>query len=89
VHDAVFRAARNPMLAELIVRSRLYYFNYQLASLYSKEDLLRSHGEHVEVMQAIVSCSADGAESAMRRHLEHSLEFVLARLTSISKDERV
>ncbi len=81
-HDSVTDAGGNTLLAELVRRSRLYHFNYQLAALYSKKALAQSHTEHQQLVRALRDHDPDAAADAVRRHVESALETVRILRTS-------
>jgi len=76
MHDSVTDEGGNTLLAELVRRSRLYHFNYQLAALYSKKALAQSHTEHQQLVRALRDHDPDAAADAVRRHVESALETV-------------
>lgn len=79
-HDAVNAASNNPRLAELIERNRLYFFNYNLASLYSQEELSGSVAQHEEMVRALLDRNAHQAEVLTRKHVHDALALVLGKV---------
>lgn len=76
-HDAVIACARNPMLADLCRRSRLYYFNRQIAARYSVSQAEESLHQHLALADAIRSRDGDEAERVSRQHVRTALNTLL------------
>jgi DNA-binding GntR family transcriptional regulator len=79
-HTRVIAAARNPMLAELCHRSRRYYFNSRIASLYTDEQAAESRRQHFELLAAIRDRQPQEAERLAREHVATALEVLLEKL---------
>lgn len=79
-HTAVIEAARNPMLAELCRKSRLFYFNNRIAMLYTEELAAESRRQHVALVAAIREHRAAEAETVAREHVATALLVILERL---------
>jgi DNA-binding GntR family transcriptional regulator len=79
-HATVIEAARNPMLADLCTRSRLYYFNNRIAALYTWDDAAASRQQHLDLLEAIASRDPEKAELLARRHVATALEVLLEKL---------
>jgi DNA-binding GntR family transcriptional regulator len=80
-HDDVSRAAANPWLVELIQRSRSFYFNREIARLYSKEELTRAFSDHEAILEALFEHDADRAERVARKHVEDGFAVIRERMT--------
>jgi DNA-binding GntR family transcriptional regulator len=79
-HQAVIEAARNPMLAELCERSRLYYFNHRIAALYTREEAAESRDQHLRLRDAIRDRHPADAESLAHLHIATALRVLLHHL---------
>jgi len=79
-HDSVAIAAANPMLMNLAIRRRQYYFNVWLAKRHTDEELTKAHNAHREIYMALVARNPDRAADAARRHVEVSAEMALKEL---------
>ncbi|MGI5131256.1 GntR family transcriptional regulator [Pseudonocardia sp. CA-107938] len=79
-HEAIFSAARNPRIAELILANSDFYFNRRIASAYTDAELVESIGTHQPIVDALTARDADAAEAAGRRHVELALSVVLRTL---------
>ena len=79
-HDDVSRSAGNPWILELIQRSRSVYFNYEMARLYSREELLEAFSDHDRILDAIREGDADRAEQIARKHVEDGFRVLRDRM---------
>lgn len=79
-HHDVNRLSGNPLLVMMIENTRRYYFNYQAASLYSDEELLRSMSDHDFIISALRRRDAETAERVARRHVEELIEVLEERM---------
>lgn len=79
-HDAIDAASNNPRLSDLILRNRLYFFNYNLATRYSREELSRSVTQHEEIVDTLLARNPQKAEETTRRHIQHALELILDKI---------
>jgi DNA-binding GntR family transcriptional regulator len=79
-HDAVIGAAGNPVLSEMIIRTRTHFFNYRLARLYTREELQASSEGHRRLIQALLRHDPEGAERITRDHILEALNVTLHRL---------
>ncbi|WP_180927507.1 GntR family transcriptional regulator [Streptomyces sp. AJS327] len=79
-HSLVTAAANNARLANLIERNRSFYFNYQVAALYSTEDLAESSRQHSDLIEAVCAGEADLAERIVREHIAHALSVIVKKL---------
>lgn len=80
-HNAVIAAADNARLDKLVKANRTYYFNYQLASLYTAEQTTRSLEEHELLFEAIQARKPDRAESLTRDHINVALHLIEQRVS--------
>lgn len=79
-HQAVVSISRNPELAELIDRYQLAVFMPLLRSAVGTDKLIEdSLAQHAEIAQAILAGKPDAAYQAMKLHLWHSANGMLAR----------
>jgi DNA-binding GntR family transcriptional regulator len=79
-HDAIVIAAHNRRLAELIRANREYYFNFQVAQLYSEQEVAASLAGHDAIVRALLARDPDRAEKEMRKHIELALRVMIAKL---------
>jgi DNA-binding GntR family transcriptional regulator len=68
-HNAVYAGAHNAYLAEITRSTRQRLQPFRRAQFSALGRLSRSHAEHGAVVDAILRGDAQGAETAMRRHL--------------------
>jgi len=78
-HNLIVAAANNRRLAEQVQRSRQYYFNSYLASLYTPAQDAASQQQHLDLFTAIQARDGDRAEALTRAHIGHALSFILDR----------
>lgn len=78
-HDAIIAAAHNARLAELIRRNREYYFNFNIAQLYTDEEATASLAGHDAIVRALLAREPNRAEREMHNHLELALSVMLAK----------
>lgn len=79
-HSAIVAAAGNDRLRQQVQQSAEYFFTYQLAKLYSAEEIGRSASEHTEIAAAMLRRDADEAGRLMRQHIEQALATIVDRL---------
>lgn len=79
-HDAIIAASGNRRVAAMVQRNRLYYFNYQVAALYSEEEATTSRTQHEELMRALLDRDPDKAESIAREHIDGALAAILNKM---------
>jgi DNA-binding GntR family transcriptional regulator len=79
-HDGVIEAAQNAMLADLCLRSRLYYFNNRIAELYMPEEAMASRSQHLGLLDAMRRHREDEAEDLARIHVATALRVLLEKL---------
>lgn len=79
-HQAVVSISQNPELAELIDRYQLAVFMPLLRSAVGTDKLIQdSMQQHAEIARAILAGNPDHAYQAMKQHLWHSANGMLAR----------
>jgi DNA-binding GntR family transcriptional regulator len=76
-HDLVIEAANNSRLTELLHQTRLYYFNHQVARVYTLDEWATSAKQHAAIIDAIVDRNPLLAGEAAREHAEFSLSMIL------------
>lgn len=69
-HQAISRAAHNPLLAEVISRVHDRILRFWFIALSDREQVRRVDNEHEQIGQAIAGRDGDRAEEAMRVHIE-------------------
>lgn len=79
-HDQLIAVARNERLLRLCQRERAYYFNFQLASLYSEADYRHQSGQHLALVTAVLAGDAAKAEEIAVTHVLDALSLVLQKL---------
>ena len=79
-HNRLVTMAGNSRLASMLVRSRNFAFNRQVASLYTPDDLIVSADQHARLVDAVRAHDGDGAERAARDHIQSALDIIIARL---------
>jgi DNA-binding GntR family transcriptional regulator len=79
-HTRVIAAAGNAMLADLCHKSRRYYFNSRIASLYTEEQAAESRRQHFKLLAAISERRPEEAERLAREHVGTALEVLLEKL---------
>lgn len=80
-HDGMINAADNDMLAELCVRSRLYYFNNRIAELYRVEEAMESREQHLALLDAVRRHDPGEAERLARHHVATALRVLFEKLS--------
>jgi DNA-binding GntR family transcriptional regulator len=79
-HDAIVEAADNQRIKTLILRNRLYYFNYRLAALYTDAEALASREQHEQLVAALVRRDGPAAEELTREHIGLALRVILSKI---------
>ena len=69
-HQAMAKAARNRVLAELLVRLHERALRFWFITLSETEQLKRVEREHRKVFKAIEARDPEAAASAIRAHIE-------------------
>ena len=75
-HDAVIAAAGNMRLDGLVKANRTYYFNYQVAALYTDEQTIKSLEDHALLFEAISARNFEKAELLAREHINLALTLI-------------
>ena len=71
-HAVVLEAAASPRLTSALVRVIEQPVVWRTAQSYGRDNLLRSHGEHAELLSALERHDGDWAESVMRSHIRRA-----------------
>lgn len=79
-HDRLIVVAGNDRLLRLCRRERAYYFNFQLAALYSEADYRHQRGQHLALVRAVLEGNAAKAEEIAVTHVFDALGLVLQKL---------
>jgi DNA-binding GntR family transcriptional regulator len=85
-HEAIIDAAANELLAELTRRSRLYFFNRRVATLYTDEEAAYSRDQHARLIAALHARDADAAEAIAREHIATALEGILSHPEVVAQE---
>ncbi|MDQ7850044.1 MAG: GntR family transcriptional regulator [Armatimonadota bacterium] len=72
-HEAIYRAARNTRLGDLLKRLQYSIQRFEYSTLSSPERAQQALQEHRDLLAAIVARDAEGAEAAARRHKENAM----------------
>ena len=75
LHDKVFRAAHNDTVRLAYARTHCHLHTFRLA--YTGSYVADTVAEHAAIAEAIAASDPAGAESAMRAHVERSMERLL------------
>jgi DNA-binding GntR family transcriptional regulator len=79
-HQAILDAAHNERLRQLARESREYYFNHQIARLYSDAEAQAFVEQHEAIVRALLDRDPAAAEAATRAHILQALELIKAKL---------
>lgn len=79
-HEAIVQAAGNERLRQLVRRSRAFFFNYQIAALYTDDEALASLRGHEAIVAAITAKRPEAAQQAMAAHIFEALDVTLGKL---------
>lgn len=71
-HIAIAEATQNDILYQIFETIRYIMYDYQKDNMRTKEDVLRSYNEHIELFEAIKAKDAQKSDEIMRRHLEYT-----------------
>jgi DNA-binding GntR family transcriptional regulator len=78
-HSMVVDCCGNQRLIELAVRNAGFYFNFRVASMYTKDEYQRSIDDHYRLLTALQQHDGESAERTMREHLAESLKVLLTK----------
>jgi DNA-binding GntR family transcriptional regulator len=78
-HTLIVDAAGNPRLSEATEQSKQFYFNTQVAYLYTSEELAISHQQHKALAEAIRDRDGDAADQITRVHVAHAFDIIKER----------
>lgn len=79
-HSTISRAARNRVLAELLLTLHERSLRFWFISLSDEPHHRRVHTEHEEVYRAIQDRDADAAADAVRRHIESARNHIVGSI---------
>lgn len=79
-HDQLIYLVNNERLLRLCQQERAYYFNFQLARLYSDVDYKLQRGQHLALVTAVLAGNVDQAEQIAVSHVFDALELVLQKI---------
>jgi DNA-binding GntR family transcriptional regulator len=79
-HQRIVDVAANQRLSDSLERNRSFYFNQQVASLYSDEEKATSARQHSAILKAVCERDGDTAERLGREHVLAALQIILRRL---------
>lgn len=88
-HHGIVAVSGNAQLAELIDKLQLTIVMLQVGRVMGKVNIARSQQDHVAVAEAILAGDPDGADCAMRAHLQGVSEWVLNLPDSAFKPAKV
>ena len=80
-HRLIVEAAQSRRLTEAIERSKHFYFNAHVASLYEPDDLNASQHQHESLVRAIRGRDGDEADRITREHVARAFELIQERWT--------
>jgi DNA-binding GntR family transcriptional regulator len=80
-HQRIVDIAGNERLSDSLERNRSFYFNQQIASVYTDAEKATSAEEHSAILKAVCSRDGDVAERIAREHVHSALQIILRRLT--------
>ncbi len=75
-HSLIMQVAGNDLIDELVQRLHTPVHHLQFSSFYRGDRLRGAVEDHRRIIAAIKAGDADGAEKAMRLHVEHGLQFL-------------
>ncbi len=71
-HIAVAKATKNDILYQIFETIRYIMYDYQKDNMMTKDEILRSYNEHIELLEAFKAKDMQRADEIMRRHLEYT-----------------
>ena len=77
-HTLLMRGARNGVIEDLVKRLSTPVHHLQFGTFYRGDRLKEAVEDHRRIMQAIEAGDAEGAEKAMRQHVENGHRFLSA-----------
>lgn len=78
-HSEIFKSCGNARLIERIERNLDYYYNVQVAALYTHEDWRESTRQHFDLVAALQARNGAAAEQTMRQHIRDALRVIVER----------
>lgn len=76
VHGTLLEIGGNEQLAQLMAKMNVPFMMSQVRHAMGREQIARSQREHVDILRAVLDGDPDAAESAMRRHLRHTADWM-------------
>lgn len=86
-HETIRQAAKNDYIANQIEAVRSFDQFIRRKALADKEEHLRAFDEHYAIYQKIKDKDAEGAEQAMRDHINRTKSFALGKLKKIEESK--
>jgi len=77
ITGTIVRIGGNKQLTQLIDNLQLPIVMFQVGQSMQRENLVRSHQDHVDIADAILAGDAGGAQSIMENHLRRSADWIL------------
>ena len=77
-HRAITAAARNSTLSHLHAQTKLNYWDLNVPVMFSLETSRKIHEQHRALIGALAAHNGEAAESIARRHVQQTMEVVLA-----------
>lgn len=75
-HSFVVQCANSSRLERFCTMNNTYHFNFDLARLYSREDLIASATQHIELIDAVLGGDGERASHVAETHVLESLAMV-------------
>lgn len=79
-HGLIVQASGNSRLRNQVEQNQLYYFNRQVAALYSQEELAESSRQHGELVDALRQRDAERARTVAHQHVTDALAQIITKL---------
>lgn len=79
-HAFVTECSNNRRLIHFTEMNNTYHFNYDLASLYSRDDFLRSAQRHIALADAVLDGDGQRASEIVEMHVNESLNLLRAKI---------
>jgi DNA-binding GntR family transcriptional regulator len=80
-HGRIVDVAGNTRLSDSLERNRSFYFNQQVAAVYTDEEMAISAQQHSAILKAVCDRDGDSAECLAREHVHSALQVILGRLS--------
>ncbi|MBF8184416.1 GntR family transcriptional regulator [Nonomuraea sp. K274] len=79
-HRHIAESAHNPRLADMLEQNKLYFFNRQIAAMYSADELAASSRQHEQLVAAIVQRDGERARKIASQHVTDALNQVMDKM---------